>query len=382
MASPDITPYKDVTLYDKTPAEVVAESVAYARTSLPEFTYSPGSVEDALIQTTAYMTSILSGAINRMTPGVLEVLLKLFGVTRISGTKPTGTLTITAIDNAGYTFPAGTRFGYTDRTDPLNPILYPFETTADLTIPNGSTSGTVAIQGTLNVEYPALASGQSIQLFTPIASILSSALAANLTVGADSESDTEYFSRSMAKLTSMSDALVLPSQFENYVLATYTDVYRCKAYSLVNPASGSDLVDPPETGYLTLYAAKVGGASLTPTASLEIEEDLTNRAVAGLTINVEPPTLVPVAINTTFTIITGYVSLDVQADVATAISSYAHPDYWNWDSKIYYNEMIALISNVAGVDRVVSLTMNASATDFSFTKYGSLPVPTITTGVV
>ena len=117
MASPDISQYADLTLYDRTPEEVVADAVAYAQEVLPEFSPQTGSIEDAMLQAGASMTAELIGAVNRITPGLIEVVLQLFSIDRISGTQPTGSLTITAVDNGGYTIVKGTRFGYFDNSD-------------------------------------------------------------------------------------------------------------------------------------------------------------------------------------------------------------------------------------------------------------------------
>lgn len=382
MASPDVTPYVDLTLYDKQPDEIVSEAVDYARVAVPEFEYATGSIEDALLQASAYMTGVLSGAINRMTSGTLEILLQLLGVTRDSGTSSTATATFTLIDTLGHTVPAGTRVGYTDRSDPLNPVLYTWDTAEDLTIAGGSSSGSVELVATATKEYPSLTTGTTLQLYTPISYVSTVSLATDVSSGSDAETDAEFFSRAVARFNELSESLATTSQFESYVLNNYSDVYRCKAYSRVNPASGSDIADSPENGYVTIYAAKVGGASLSPTASSIIEADLANRAVAGLNINVEPPFLVTVPVGVTVVAKSGYMSTDVIANVTNAINSYIHPDYWNWGTKIYYNELIAYIDSVEGVERVNSLTINSLTSDYSFTKYGTLPTATLSVGVI
>ena len=381
MASPDISDYADLALYDRTPTQIAEASIAYARGVLPEFTPVTGSIEDAFLNASASMTAELIAAINRMTPGLLEVVLQLFGITRNSGTLATGTLQIVVSDNLGYTIPVGTRFGYLDSSDVDNPILYTFDTTAPLTITAGNTSGTVAIAAALRRQYPALISGESIQLLTPTSFIQSAALASDLVIGSDAESDAEYFARAVSKLNSFSDALVLPDQFQQYVLSNYTEVYRCKAFSRVNP-SADLLADPLANGYVTVYAARVGGGSLTPAAASAIAEDLSDHAVAGLTVTVKAPTLVTVPVNVTVTPLPGYSSAAITDGIEAAVNTYIHPDYWPWSEKIYLNEMISLIDQVDGVDRVVTLTLNGSATDYSFTRYGTLPRASLTSAVV
>lgn len=381
MASPDVSTYVDLTLYDRTPEEVANDAILYAQTVLPEFTPQTGTVEDAIIQASAQMTSELIGAINRITPGVMEIVLQLFNVTRISGTRPTGSLTVQMKDNLGYTLIAGTRFGYLDSSDSENPVLYTFDTDVDLVVSPGNSSGTVAITGTIFEQYPSLQSGQALQLLTPTSFVSSAALSADLNPGIDPETDAQYFARATATLNSYTQALVLVDQMEQYILSNYSDVYRCQGYSRVNPVN-DDWADPAENGYVTIYASKVGGASLSTASASAIAEDVASKSTAGLNITVKAPALVTVTVAASITIKTGYTALTVQDNVLAALSTYIHPDYWGWGEKVYYNEVISFIDQVEGVDRVTALTLNGGSTDVTFVRRGTLPTHSSTITVV
>jgi hypothetical protein len=82
-------------------------------------------------------------------------------------------------------------------------------------------------------------------------------------------------------------------------------------------------------------------------------------------------------LNVTATVvkIPAYTAADVQARVIAAISAYLDPTVWGRDPKftdasgeltwinittLYYNEMIALVDRVEGVDRVTDLTMSVN----------------------
>jgi len=377
MPSPDITPYLDLTLYDKQPEAVYADALIYAQTSVPEFAPASGSIEDAVLQATSSMTADMIGALNRLPSGVVEVILQLFGVTRNSGVRASGSVWFEAIDDSGYTIPAKTRVGYLDNSDTDNPVLYTFDTTDPVSIPTGQSGASVGIVAALNNEYPALQNGEILQLITPVSFVDTVEMWSDLDVGADAESDSEYFARAVAKLQSYTAALVLPTQFEQYVLATYTDVYRAKAYSRVNPIN-DDFSDPLENGYVTLYVSKVGGASLTPGSASIIEQDLADRAVAGLNINVEPPKIVDLEISVTVTLQPGYQATDVEDAVIDALDRYLHPDYWDWSDTVYYNEVISYVDKVPGVGRVVDLAIDGIDDDYEFVKYGTLPTNSTT----
>lgn len=385
MASPDFSNYIDLTIYDAQPSDIYARAIEYAQTSLPEWNPAAGSVESAILQAGALMAGEVGGAINRLPNGVIEALLKLFGISRATGTLATGTVTITAIDTAGYSIPAGTRVGYLDSSDPLSPVLYTFDTVSEASIAQGSLTTEVDVEATVALVYPTLLNGQELQLLSQVPYIDSVELSADITVGADPEDDATYLARGIATLNSYTTALVLPSQIQQYVVTTYAEVYRCKVYSRLNPANNL-LSDPPENGYVTIYASKLDGASLSAASASTIAEDVANRSTAGLNISVEAPTIINIDVDVTVNMKSGYGSTTVKSNVENALLKYLHPNYWDWSTSIYYNELVSLIDQVDGVDRVISLTLydpvggSLSGNDVEFDAYGSLPlvVPNVT----
>lgn len=461
MPSPDVSNYVDLTVFDLQPADIYDSAVEYAQVALPEWTPVPGSVEDALLQAAADMTGQLVGAINRLPAGAVEGLLALFGVTRNSGTQPTGTATVTFVDDTGYTIAAGTRFGYLD-TSGNDPILYIFQTTETSSVASGQTTLSVGIEGIALQTYPSLASGTELQLLTAVSYIDSIVLNADLEPGGNAETDAEYLNRGATVFGSLSEALVLPSQFERYILANYPAAYRVKSHSRVKAyttpsaisrssnlvtatvSSGHGIVagDPiriygstisgssatfdgiftvasvtsttvrwdqtgsnvsaattgilisqklqqqAQNGYFTVYVSGIGGASLAATSLNTIDTDITNRAIAGLDIVVDNAVVANITVSVEVTIKPGYTASQVTSFVQTAIDNYLNPDYWDWSSIIYYNEMISLVDRVEGVDRVVSLSLSgpanwttASGTDLAFDYFGVLPSNTTTVTV-
>jgi hypothetical protein len=137
-----------------------------------------------------------------------------------------------------------------------------------------------------------------------------------------------------------------------------------------------------QNGYLSIYVSDIGGASLSDLSLQAIEEDLTSRAVGGLVIRVDNAKVVSVGVNVTVTLAANNVSgAATETAIQTALDQYLHPDYWQWGDAIYKNEIIALIDRVAGVDRVVSVTLSESSNymtqpgdDILFTYKGLLPL--------
>lgn len=469
MPSPDVTNYVDLTVYDLQPAEIYDLAIEYAQTSLPEWTPVTGSIEDAILQAASNMTGYLLGAINRLPAGAIEGLLALFGVVRNTGQAANGTAKITFIDDAGYTLSGGTRFGYLE-TGGVDPILYVFETITGIQTDAGQnvnaygqTEVSVGIRAITLSRYPSLSDGTSLQLLSAVSFISSIELVGDLDPGGDAESDTDYLNRGATTFGYLSETLVMPSQFDRYVLTAYPEAYRAKAFSrakiqttpsalsrsssavTATVASGHGIVandvvrvsgatpstfdgyftvssvdsthvywsqsganasasttgklistklyplspEVPQNGYLTIYVSGAGGASLTAASCAAIEQDLTSKAIAGLTIVVNNATIVPLNVSVEVTNKSGYLASSVSTNVQTALNQYLHPDYWGWGSTIYYNELISLIDRVDGVDRVVSLaitdpsgnytTVDGSNLDFDY--YGCLPSHTTTVTV-
>lgn len=452
MASPDARSYIDLTVYDLQPVDIYDAALEYARTSLPEWTPVPGSIEDAVIQAASYMTGQLLGAINRLPSGNIEGLLRLFGTERNSGTAPSATVEIEFIDDNGYDIPTGTRCGYSASSGDET-TLYIFETLNDISVPPGQTSASAVLEGVTLAEYPAIAAGTYLQMLSAISSIELISLTEDLNVGTDSESTEAFLNRGVNKFASLSDALVIPSQFTAHLLDTYTSTYRVTttsrlkkevtvsnlvrssgtvtatigSHSLVagdyvrlvdasdstldgiftltgvgattvvwsqsgSNASGTVTSDTAllshalqtedQNGYVSVYVSDVGGASLSNSSLTGIEADLTDRSVGGLIVRVDNARVVPVEINVNVILASNNVAGSiVENSIKEALDQYVHPDYWQWGDAVYKNEIIALVDRVAGVERVVSVTLtNASdyteqdGDDIVFTYKGLLPL--------
>jgi hypothetical protein len=352
------------------------------------------------------------------------------------------------------------RFGYVDNTG-NSPVLYIFETAETISVAAGDTTANVAIKGIALETYPALTNGTELQLLSAVSSVDSIALNGDLEPGGDAEADAEYLNRGATVFGSLSEALVLPQQFERYILTNYPSAYRAKAYSRIKATevpsglsrtsnvvtatveSGHGIVagdpirvygstitgssvtfdgvftvtsatsttvswsqpgsnataddtgrlishklqDSLQNGYLTIYVSNVSGASLTGEVLATIEADLTDRAIAGLDIVVDNAVTSAITVEVEVTLKRGYTAAQVAGLIESAMSTYLDPDYWDWSSTIYYNELISLLDRVEGVDRVVNLSLSglanwttASGGDIAFDYVGVLPshVTTVT----
>lgn len=113
------------------------------------------------------------------------------------------------------------------------------------------------------------------------------------------------------------------------------------------------------------------GANISSGKKSEVDTLLQANREVNFIVNVMDPSRTTIAVDFTFKIITGYNAASVEAAAEAAVTDYLSPSKWGRDprytdtggdqtwietSTLYYNELIQLISNVEGVDRVVTLT--------------------------
>jgi len=247
MASPDFSPYIDLTVNDKQPGSIYLEAVDYAALALPEFEPRIGTVEDALLQGMSYVAGAMIAAINRLPDGLMEGVMSMFGLIRKEATYASGTVIFTAIDNLGLNIPAGTQVGYLETTTDGN-ILHVFQTTEAGSITVGSTtSAQIPISATSTGGVPYLVANDNLTLLTASTRLLSAKIGTAVTQGLTAELDVEYFARGANYLASLSQGVVTSSQITNYILnilsgtgdttdivtdATEATSWRCKTYDL------------------------------------------------------------------------------------------------------------------------------------------------------
>lgn len=120
-----------------TPEELYADWLAYMQSVYPGYAPKPGNLEN----TEAIDISNLGADVAQTAVVVPNAIFrnfgtKLFGIQYEAGALAAASVQVTAVDNAGHTLPAGTQ---------VTLGALGFQTLADLTIPNGSTTGTVTV---------------------------------------------------------------------------------------------------------------------------------------------------------------------------------------------------------------------------------------------
>lgn len=150
------------------------------------------------------------------------------------------------------------------------------------------------------------------------------------------------------------------------------------------------LQTPNTNGYVAIYVSDLNGASVSASTLADIETTIAEKAIAGLTIRADNAKIADVDIAVSVTIKAGNLASTVSTAVENAVEDYISPDKWTWEQTIYVNEIIGLVDRIAGVDRVVSVTItdtDNSGTDdgngnLVFDYFGVLPRAATTVTVV
>jgi hypothetical protein len=364
MPSPDFSNYIDFTIYDIDPTSIYDEAIAYARTAVPEFSPRTGTLEDAIMQAVAYNTSLIYSQINRLPNGLMEGLARLSGLERLEATFATGTALIEVFDNNGVTVSAGTVVQYEVINDDIV-TSYPFETTVDLIIPEGETSGSVAIQAIYAGQYPALLTSQELTLVSPAPSVIAITLDSTLLVGTDTETDTEFFNRATQHFASLSSVLTTKTQLANYIKANYPNIPYFGVFDLTTM---SDLAWDAEdiAGAVTLVVGNTVGGNLDNDSIDSLLTDIQSKCVAGLAIELVNYDKVNIIVSCEIALSNGYTSLEVRNAVDSYLTSVLSYSGYNFSGTIIKNELISGIATIPGVKYVSDITITSIDGDFSY----------------
>lgn len=374
---PDLTAYIDLRIFDVSDQEMVDTALADLQLNLPGWIPNEANTEVIILEALALQMAEGIVAINRQTGAVAVAILKLIGIEPDYGEPPNATATITFGDTLGHEVPGGTRIvlvlgdgtPVTFLVEPPGVVIPPGETSGDVDLIadeyTGAANGTPA--GTAMTMVDRLSFVDSVELASPVAD------------GRDAESDDDYRDRGVARLSRLSDALVVPSHF---TAAALEDPNVAAALTLdnLNPVAGHVSGDDP--GHVTVAVLGEGGALLSAGAKTDIETSMEERAVAMLDVHVIDAAIVTVTVVTTVVRNADADDASVQASVQEAVAAYLDPLAWQFGGTVYLNEMISLIDRVDGVARVVSVTLNGSAANLTLAGIAAVPDAGTTTVTV
>lgn len=348
MPSPDLRSYHALALFDKGAAELLERALVDAVSKLPGWRPREGNTELVLLEAMALLVDEAIFTVNRLPDAVVEVLMRLYGITRDLGAPSTTTVRFTVADALGHVIPAGTRVRLTLAGDVVD-----FITNVGLAIPGGQTAGNVAATATRN---GAVANGTPVntplELVDAVPFVDAVVIQTIPTGGAEAETDAEWRDRAVTRFSRVTDVLVTASHFTAAALEWPT-VQRATTIDNHNGAGAAN-------GHVAVAVAAAAGVALAAQDKVNLEADLEERSQVNLDVHVIDPTITAVAVTAEVKRLAGFDNATVVANVQAAIRAYLNPDSWPWAGTVRRNELIALLDGVDGVDYVVSLTAPAA----------------------
>lgn len=291
----------------------------------------------------------------------------LFGVPPFDAKSATAQTTWTLSDTNGHTIPAGTAVAVQDASGQA----WAFQVVSDVVVAPGSnttTPGEVLISALV---VGAAASGLGgigtvIQLIDVLDFVSSVVLTGPTTGGVDAESDDAYLGRLVRRLQRLSERPILPQDFSNMALDADPGVDRAVAIDGYDPVANT--LNNPRM--MTVAAVDINGAAATSGMKTSIQTLLEANREVNFIVNVMDPQYNLINVTADVVKLSSYDSATVQANVEAAINDYLSPAKWGRDpnfstdesvqtwvdrTTLYYNDLLAALDVVAGVDRVSDL---------------------------
>ncbi|MEL0098114.1 MAG: baseplate J/gp47 family protein [Opitutae bacterium] len=364
--SPDVSAYKDLTIFDENPVAILNTILEGGRALLPNWTPQAGQIEVVLAEIFADRTAQLVAGINRLPSATTEVLLQLFGLTRSDGTKATASINIT--QSTPSRLPAGTEFLYVDAVTGIS-YIYTLDEDFIASAANVAEAATVTALD-IGQAYNISTGGSSLAPLTSSPTFISAVFGTDPSGGLNAETDAEYFDRGVALLASYTTATTTANQIKNYVGTNKTYAYRVAAYdrrkyrdrdttsSSYGVHDGYVLV--AVAGQTDVASAAATEIVVSPSNLFDLHTSLEARTPSGLSVEVMSAELAKVHVTASVKTLDGYTFASVKTAIETALQGYLSPNSWDWETqRVRRNEIIATIDAVAGVDYVDTLTMDA-----------------------
>jgi hypothetical protein len=314
---------------------------------------------------------------------------KIVGVEQIAAAPATVASTWTAVDNAGYTIPAGTRVSYATTGDQR----IGFEVVTETVIAPGATQAT-------GVELAALVAGEdanglvagTVQLVDPLAWVSSVVTTATTAGGVDAELDADYLDRLTETLQLLTRVPIRP---DDYAVAarSVAGVHRALVVNLYD----ADTSTPDVPGHVTVVPVDEDGVALDAPTKAELEALLTDDGMRMLNVEVHVEDPTPVAITVDFDGVArdgydpdvleaaGIAVLNAALDPGAWAGGDEDPPEWRAEHTVYVNDLIGLLyDQVEGLHQV-TLTINAGSANVDLSSAGTVlaPLPDATvTGTV
>jgi uncharacterized phage protein gp47/JayE len=295
-------------------------------------------------------------AVNRIPGAVMDVQLRLFGITRNLGTAPAATVRFALNDALGHQINAGTRVAL-DLGAGVDPLVFVTDASVvaapgalTLDAPVTATRSTAAANG--------VAVGTALIVLDPVAYVNGATVLVAPVGGVDPETTDDWRARGQQLFQSLRSTLVLPRDFTAEAL-NFPGVYRATTVDNWDPTLAGG-AGGAANGHVTVAVLGELGVFLSGAAKADLEAVLAGKTLANLAVHVVDPTVTPVDVAVTVHRYDDWLAADVAANVDAALHEYLNTDAWDWSPTVRRNELLALVDGVDGVRYVEALTTPAA----------------------
>lgn len=354
MASPDLSSYFGLQFFDTNPQDVYEAGAAHLNRVFPELILREGHIETHLLEAIGEQVAEAVYAINRLPDGIFEVLLKMFGITRDIGTQPLVNLLFDVNRTDGCLIPSGTNLYLLNPSDGAS---INFITVADLQIEAGESSGIIPAIGTLYTSsFNGIPSNTTVELLDAVTFVDFVSTASSVYGGRDPESEIDYFSRGMRRLSRLSSTLILPSHFVDAALEN-TSVMRAVALDNYNPAGDADRNGPVgnDPGYITV-AVYGHDEPVTTEVKNELKASMAKSAYSNLRINIIDGTVQEFDVSAKIHVNPNTEPTEIISTITAALKVRYSTAATGWNEIVRRNDIITIISQTPGVAFVEELT--------------------------
>lgn len=346
--------------------DVLDEMYDRLRLAFPGWEPNDANLDTWILQLTASQAVDLLSVLTDIPDTIFRYFGRvLIGFADVIATQAQAPTTWTMVDTDGYTINEGTQVGVYNS----NNQLIPFVTAEEIVIPSGQSATSAGAVTIVAIEPGETGSGlgsvgQDIELIDPLEFVQLVELTAATTGGINSETDEEYRARLVRRLRRLSTRPILPIDFSD-MAQEIVGVSRALAIDGYIPGIGLG-----QERAIALSAIDENGAALSTGKKAEVDAYLQANREVNFIVNVIDPTFNTIDVTFTAVVLSGYDPVTIIDAAEVAVASYLSPDNWGRDprfsdtgsegtwvhaSSVYYNELIQLIANVEGIDRVVTL---------------------------
>ncbi len=236
------------------PVALFKQAVKDIQAQFPAWQPKEGQLDVAILEEVAQMAAATAVVATQVPISIFMAFGQIVGVFPKPGTAASAPITVTMVDTAGYTIPAGTVFGYPQANDAL--LLFKVQST--ITVPEGQTTATGTIVcDTVGTFANGLADASLVQV-TGIAQLVSVVTTAATSGGVDPDTQWTYINRLAAELSLLSPRPIVPADF-SALAANVEGVFRAVTIDGLYP--GRSFTDGVTTSNTVLTSAT---ANFTP----------------------------------------------------------------------------------------------------------------------